>query len=242
MTRRDALALLLSTTSPVWAMPRPEGPRGIVYLVEGIGGLPFLEVTSALGLARLPHELRPYYWSHGLFRFLADLRDVEHSRKRGTELAREIVTFRCREPQRPVYLLAQSGGTAVAARAAECLAPDSLERIVFLASALSAEYDLRGALAASRGGLISYHSRLDCLFLGASTRLFGTADGKRTEGAGLRGFRMPACLTPEERALYEQRLVQIPWTPRDLALGNLGCHNCPLAPPFLAIEVARWLR
>jgi hypothetical protein len=244
MTRRDALAVLCCAPATLWAAPPQERTRpGVVFVVEGIGGIDLIKVAADLGFgwAGLPHEVRRFYWSHGFGRFLRDLQDRDNVLAKGEELAGEVLALKRQEPARPIYLLGQSGGTGVVVRAAGCLPADSIERVILLASALSPYHDLRPALAATRCGIVSYHSRADRLFLDWGTRRFGTIDGALSSAAGHVGFVVPRELSPADHALY-QRLVQIRWTPGMMLSGNFGGHNGSLMPGFLAAEVARWLR
>jgi pimeloyl-ACP methyl ester carboxylesterase len=156
-------------------------------------------------------------------------------------LAAEILALKEDDPELRIFLVAHSGGTGIAVRAAEMLPPDCLERVVLLSSALSPEYDLSAALRSSKGGIVSYHSALDFLVLGLGTWQFGTVDRTYVASAGHTGFREPAHLDGSDRALYG-RLVQVPWSPRMIRYGNWGTHNGTVFPAFLAGEVARWLR
>lgn len=243
MTRREVLALL-AAPSFAWAAPRPEPTRpGVVYVVEGVGGMEVFKLTADLGFgwAGLPHEIRSFSWSHGFGCFLRDLQDRDNVTNKGAELAQEVLVLKRQEPARPVYLIGRSGGTGVVVRAAECLPPDTLERMILLASALSPCHDLRPALTATRGGIVSYHSRADRLILDWGTRQFGTIDGVQSQAAGHVGFAVPREQRSADAQLY-QRLVQIRWTPSMMLAGNFGGHNGSLLPAFLASEVARWLR
>jgi hypothetical protein len=115
--------------------------------------------------------------------------------------------------------------------AAESLPPDSLDRIVLLAPAVSSCYDLRRALASARRGVDAFTSDRDWFWLGVGTAVAGTPDGRRGLVAGRAGF-FPPVLWPGEEALAS-RLRQYPWT-RDLAwTGNHGGHTGTIGPVFL---------
>lgn len=221
----------------------PEESRPLVILLDGIGGFDLIQKSADLGFGtvRQSHEVRRFYWSHGFGRWLRDLQDFRHFQAKTEELAREVRTILAREPNRRIYLVAHSGGTGIAVGAAELLPPDSLERLVLLSSALSPEHDLRDALRACRGGIVSYHSRYDYLFLHWGTSQFGTIDRHYQPSAGYMGFVVPEQLAPRDRKLYT-RLIQVPWNPRMIWQGNFGNHLGPVQPTFLAGEVAQWLR
>ena len=135
----------------------------------------------------------------------------------------------------------RSGGAALVLYTAELLPPRSLERIVLLSAGISSGYDLRPALRSVRGEIVSFHSNNDQLVLNWGTRTFGTLDRVRSPGAGLNGFVLPKGLDESDRSLYD-RLVQIPWRPRMLCVGNTGGHLSTAWPLFLAAEVAPWVK
>ncbi|MGF1581944.1 MAG: hypothetical protein ACFCD0_21675 [Gemmataceae bacterium] len=235
---------LFSVSQPARCQP-PEKQEGIVFLLEGVGGLDLLHVSGKVGLkwqAGLPHEIRQFRWSHGPGCFLMDLQDFRHLEKQSQQLARTILAIRRKTPNRPIYFVAHSGGTGLAIRAAELLPPNTIDRIVLLASALSPRRDLRGALRASRGGIISYYSSHDHLILYLGTMNFGTVDRYYEASAGYSGFIRPPNLPNQDELLYRQRLVQIPWNPDMIWHGHYGNHIGAVMPGFLASEVAKWLQ
>jgi hypothetical protein len=216
---------------------------GVVFVVEGIGGLDFVAraAQSSLIHAGLPHEVRIFTWTHGEGHFLKDLQDTGHVLQKADELAAEVLRAKERDARRPVYLVGKSGGAGVVLAAAERLPPGTLERIVLLSAAVSPTYDLRPALRATRAEIVSFCSGYDQLVLGWGTRQFGTIDRVYGPSAGLNGFRVPLNLTPEDQWLYE-RLVQIPWRASMIREGNLGTHTGTSMPAFIGKEVAPWLK
>jgi pimeloyl-ACP methyl ester carboxylesterase len=218
--------------------PRP----GVVFVVGGIGGLDPLNLSAALTLpcAGVPHELRNFNWTHGVGRPFRDLQDLPHLLAKAGELADAVRAVKAAEPDRPVYLLGHSAGAMVSLAAAGQLPPGTLERIVLLAAAVSPEYDLRPALRAARGGIVSFSAVTDWLFLGWGTGQFGTADRVHGPAAGLGGFRPPADLDDEGRSLYD-KLVQVAWRPEHLLQFRGGLHHSGCMPVFLGTTVAPWL-
>jgi pimeloyl-ACP methyl ester carboxylesterase len=237
-----AAATAVSAQAPAAGAEKEPGRRGIVFVLDGIGGHDFLPFTTQFLLPRagVPHEIKSFHWSHGFGQALKDLQDFRHLHRKADELAGLILTHKEREPDRPVYLVGNSGGTALVLLAAEKLPPQTLERIILLAAAVSPDFDLRGALRATRGGIVNYYSSLDRLVLHWGTWQFGTADRHYVASAGC-GFSRPADLTPEDQYNYD-RLVQIPWEPRMMLHGHGGGHLGVHAPGFLMNEVAPWLR
>lgn len=217
--------------TPVESYKLPVPPRGIVLVADGAGGYPeaFQAVTTAVEESGTPLYVRSFDWTHGQRRGVADLADVDHARAQGRRLAAQIAAYRSTCPQMPIYLVAFSAGTHVALEATRWLPPDSLQRVILLAPAVSADYDLRPALAASRQGVDAFCSARDRFYLGFGTRVVGTADGKQdVPAAGRVGFAMP---TGPDLALA-QRLRQHPWDPSIAWTGNTGNHSGSMRPAY----------
>jgi hypothetical protein len=238
-----ALAALGSEPAPAQETPAPSVKPGVVYTVGGIGGIDILGWSAARSLPRagIPHEVRDFVWTHGWGQLFKDLQDHDHLLRKADELASEIRQIKSRDPSRPIYVVGKSGGTGLVLAAAEMLPPGTLERIVLLSAAVSPSYDLRGALRASRGGIVSFYSRYDQFILGWGTRQFGTVDRVYGPSAGLCRFRIPENLDLNDRALYD-RLVEVPWRPHMIWEGHTGTHVGTSLPGFLGKEVAPWLK
>jgi hypothetical protein len=246
LTGWPLLLALLADTGSVGAQsppPPPAPPPGIVIVVDGIGGVDLLALSAQMALPRagVPHEIRRFVWSHGLGQMFKDLQDQRHLLSKADELVAQVRQLKAEDPARPVYLIGRSAGTALVLAAAEKLPPATLERIILLAPAVSPTYDLRPALCATRGEIVSFNSTHDQFILNWGTRQFGTADRVYGPSAGLRGFVVPAQLDAADRALYE-RLVQVPWNPRMLLTGHVGNHMGTGMPVFVGREVAPWLK
>jgi hypothetical protein len=207
----------------------PQAARGIVIVAGGAGGQQAAprSIAEAVDRHGLPVHVRSFDWTHGLGRGLLDLVDVDHSRCQGRRLAAEVYRLHSTRPGVPVTLVGYSAGSAVVLAAAECLPADSLARIVLLAPAVSAGYDLRRALLSSSGGLDAFISDQDRFWLGLGTGLAGTADGRRDAAAGRVGFRVPA------GDALACRLRQYPWTPAVARTGHQGGHGGCLRPAYL---------
>ena len=219
--------------------PLKKSPPGIVFMIDGVGGLSFSPKMMELALteAMVPHELRQFYWSHGFGRWHEDLTDAEGIRAKASELAGEIMEFRIQRPGAPVFLIAKSGGTAVASTCLAQLPDASVERCVLLSAAVSPEFDLVPALRAVRTDLFSFWSPRDRLVLGVGTTFFGTADGVQSESAGLVGFRVPENATEETQRQYA-KLRQVEWTPKMTKSLNFGTHIGTSMPQFVRDYVA----
>jgi pimeloyl-ACP methyl ester carboxylesterase len=241
------LLMLLAPVAPCFAQVRTvkatlPGPTGIVVIVEGIGGIDMLgsSITAACRKAGLQHDVRRFSWTHGKGKFFKDLQDTQHLIQKAQELAATLRELRAAEPDKPIYIVAKSGGTALSLFALESMPPNSIDRTILLSAAVSPSYDLRPALRANRLGIVSYHSTHDQLILNWGTRHFGTADRFYGPSAGLNGFIIPTDLDEESRRLYA-KLAQIPWHTRMMWQGNTGGHLGTNAISFLAQEVVPWL-
>jgi hypothetical protein len=216
---------------------------GIVVTVEGIGGLDLLgpNAQTSMRKAGLPHEVYPFRWTHGTGRFLIDLQDTQHLVKKANELAQTLMRLRAEAPARPIYVVARSAGTGLTLFALEQVPRGTVDRVILISAAVSPAFDLRRALSATRGEIVSFYSHNDQFVLNWGTRHFGTADRYYGPSAGLSGFVRPADLDDDGQALY-RRLVQVGWTPRMLLHGTPGTHLSTGQPGFLCSEIVPWLR
>jgi len=137
----------------------------------------------------------------------------------GKAMAARILDLKRENPDLRVYIVAYSMGARVALIAAELLPPDTIERIILLAPAVGATYDLNPALRASRLGIDAFSS-LEDSFLEFIEERLGTADGKREPTAGRVGFRVPK--TDDE--LYRSRLRQFRWNESYYRFMHHGGH------------------
>jgi hypothetical protein len=245
MLRRLSLLLVLVCSlvgRPALAEPPADRP-GLVLVVGGIGGIDLVGPALRMSLPHvgLRHEVRNFVWTHGTGQFFKDLQDAPHVLHKAEELADEIRRAKEADPERPIYLIGKSGGAGVSLLAAELLPPETLERIILLSAAVAPNYDLRPALRAAKGELVSFYSPCDWLVLGWGTRQFGTIDRIHGPSAGLCGFIKPSDLRPEDQLLY-QRVVQVPWSPAMICEGYGGGHFGTSFPGFVGKEVAPWLR
>jgi pimeloyl-ACP methyl ester carboxylesterase len=161
-----------------------------------------------------------------------DVTDIDHSECEAKRLARLISAYRDRFPNVPIFLVGYSAGAHVVLEATRSLPPDSVERIVLLAPAVAADYDLRPALASARQGVHVFYSERDSIYLGIGTAITGTADGQRgVPPAGRIGFDPPE-LSPAECHLAG-RLHQHPWDRSVVWTRNNGTHDGTLRPAYL---------
>lgn len=216
-------------------------PKGVVITVPGIGGFDLLNFNAKIVLPHcdVPHKIESFRWNHGLGRLLRDLQDTRHLKKKAKELAKRILKYKKADPRQPIYLIGHSAGTGLVLFTAELLPKNTLERIILLSPAVSAKYDLRPALRATRREIVSYSSKLDGVILGWGTKQFGTVDRVYEQSAGLEGF----CVLDEKvpGAHLYRRLVQIHWKPSMLPFHG-GMHHSTYMPLFMHRHLAPWLK
>jgi pimeloyl-ACP methyl ester carboxylesterase len=202
---------------------------GVVYSIDGSGQLRAMtqDLSAAVAEARLPWRVEPVSWSHGAGRIFADLHEQAHHRSKGRELAGLMQARRGDGQADTVFIVSHSAGCAVALAAAEDMRPDSIERIILLAPAVSSTYDLKPALRASRQGIDVFYSRKDLISM--SLALVGTADNRHSSSAGMSGFSVTA--NEADHALYA-KLRQINWNSSMNRSGSLGGHFGFTRPGF----------
>jgi hypothetical protein len=216
--------------------------QGVVLCVPGAGGFPSIcnFIQEAVEAEGAPVAVEAFEWTHGYGRILADHIDVCHTCAQGRRLAERICALKQECPHRPIYVISHSAGCAVALAATQCLPPGSLQRLVLLAPAVSATYDLHPALTAVSCSLEVFYSRRDWAALGIGVVLAGTSDRLWTAAAGRVGFRPTVCC-PQDQILYA-KLRQHPWEPCVAWAGNAGGHYGAYQPAFLRAYVLPLLR
>jgi alpha-beta hydrolase superfamily lysophospholipase len=189
----------------------------------------------------VPHEVREFRWTHATGRLLRDLQDTRHLLEKAEELAGRVRMLKATDPDQPIFLVGHSGGTGLVLAAAERLPPATVERIILLSAAVAPTYDLRRALGATRGEIVSFHSEVDWFWLGWGTSHFGTVDRYYVSAAGRTGFVVPADLDEADRQLYA-RLLQVAWKAEMVFQNFGGSHASTVMPGFLTRHVVPWLR
>jgi pimeloyl-ACP methyl ester carboxylesterase len=235
------VAFVLSSQVAWPAEPACGAKPGVVFVVGGVGGVDPLQSWAqvALPLAGVPHEVRVFEWTHSKFRYLRDLQDTRYLKEKAGELAAQVMAVKAEDASRPVFLMGHSAGAALVLEAAGDLPPGALDRIIVLSAAVSPGYDLRPALRATRGEVVSFNSPLDRFMLSFGTNFFGTVDRYYVNAAGMEGFKAPDDLDEEGRRLYS-RLVQSAWS-ADMFFERGCLHNSTCMPLFLSRQVTPWL-
>ncbi len=219
------LAIMVVLTLSATLSDAAEPPVRLPYLLHlpGVGGTRLCDQTFLAGMKAggLEAEYRLYDWTQpdpGL----PALQNLRRNLRLSQRLADDLAARIRRSPDRPVYLTAHSGGTAIAVWTLERLPPSvHVDSVLLIATALSPTYDLSKALAHVRHRVYAINSEHDIFVLGAGTRSLGTMDRVKTDAAGKLGFIRPPS---GDRAAYE-KLVQIPYDPGWWRqYGNAGDH------------------
>lgn len=217
---------------------------GKVYFVDGAGGGGVLTnkgagVRVGLKAAGYPGDFKVFVWNTGLGVFVDQLASVKYKRQKAAQLAKQIVAYVASHPQRPVNVIAQSAGTAIAAFTLEALPEDHpVENVVLLASALSSHYDLTKALRRVRNRLYVLTSGKDAV-LSVGVALTGTADRQFCGAcaAGLHGFHLPPAASEDTGRLYA-KVENITWRSEFAKAGHFGGHTDAVNSRFVRQYVA----
>jgi pimeloyl-ACP methyl ester carboxylesterase len=202
--------------------------QGLVIVLPGIEGEGFLNHDIAYGLddGGVPDSIEIFDWTRGRRRLFHNLMGLSRNRQQAALLADHIRQYQRQYPDRPVHLVAHSGGAGIATMAMERL--DSARpaaAAILLGAALSPEYNLAKALQRTRYGIYNLYSRYDFVYLGIGTRTFGTIDRRLRLAAGKVGFRVPESLDAASKELYRTKLQQVAWRKQWLHARHAGGHT-----------------
>jgi pimeloyl-ACP methyl ester carboxylesterase len=208
--------------------------RGLVIVLTGIEGRsPFNEaIVSGLAKGGVKYAVKLEDWPQSWFA-LYNQETVEINHAKARRIAEQIVRYRLDYPDRPVVLVGQSGGAAIAAWVTESLQGQSVDGVIMLAASISPKYRLDRALARSERGIVSFYSKRDLVVLWFGTSVLGTMDREHKPAAGLSGFEVPL-----GRPACYNKLFQIPWGEKMGKTGNAGLHLTSGAEDFVAQYVA----
>ncbi|HUT60844.1 MAG TPA: hypothetical protein VNA25_23605 [Phycisphaerae bacterium] len=229
------LLLLAGCADPQPYVTSQRLERGLVIVLPGIEGRSQLNRAICRGLFEggVDCAIELYDWTSS-WGLLYNLRATDRNWRKAEHLADKITRYRMACPGRPVFLVGQSGGGAIAVWTAERLGPgQKVDGIVLLAASLSPYYMLDMAIRNSRRGVVSFHSSRDWFLVG--TNVTGTMDGEMTSSAGRTGFLYPETAS---RPKSYARLYQVPWDRQMARAGHTGGHLTSGAATFVAMYVA----
>ena len=216
--------------------------KGLVVVLTGIEGRSRLNEDICRGLDEggVDWGIELYDWTPSIplkqVLALYSQRAQARNRAQAEKLVGRIIRYQMAYPRRPVVLVGQSGGAAIAAWTAEGMPSNRpLDGVIMLAPSLSPGYMLDQALLNTRRGIVNFYSARDLFFLALGTTVAGTMDGEHTQSAGRAGFEVP---TAGGRPACYDKLFQIAWTSKMAETGNLGIHLSSGGARFVAAYVA----
>lgn len=242
--RVPAILLFAAAASVLAGCSKPPAPtlsqadHGLIWLLPGIEGGPatLCWAHAAFREAGVQSAIRVFDWERP-HRPLDNLQDYEGNLKKAAQIAENIREYRQSHPTPPIDIVGYSGGGGLAIMVAEALPGGvRLRNIVLAQPALSPEYDLRPAMSRVDGKIVNLYCPTDWLTLGIGTRVFGTADRKKTDSAGKVGFH-PKAAKPQHADKLEQHAWDLAW----LGSGHFGNHLSILSYGWNQTFVAPYL-
>ena len=213
--------------------------RGLVIVLPGIEGRSLFneEICHGLNVGGVHCAIELYDWTSGVpLAFIWDLWSTQRNHRQAANIAERIARYQFNHPGRPVVLIGQSGGSAIAAWACEALRwGRKVDGVIMLAAALSPGYRLTTALNGTSRGIVNFYSPRDVLLLWAGTKITGTMDGKHSTSAGNVGFFVPP---GKLRPIEYDKLYQVRWRSEMARTGNVGMHLTSGTAGFVARYVA----
>ncbi|MCP4379747.1 MAG: alpha/beta hydrolase [bacterium] len=218
---------------------KPRLDRGLVIVLPGIEGRSVFneEICRGLDLGGVDSAIELYDWTSGVpLGFIWNLWSNQRNHRQAADISERIARYQANYPDRPVVLVGQSGGGALAAWTCEAMRwGRKVDGVVMLAVALSPGYRLTTALDSTDRGIINFYSSRDVLLLWAGTKIYGTMDGKHSVSAGNVGFSVPP---GKLRPMEYDKLYQVPWRSEMAQSGHLGMHLTSGMAGFIARYVA----
>jgi hypothetical protein len=210
--------------------------KGIIYILPGIQGVDFhyRNIRQGLQGSGIQCAIKIHPWGchiPGIGMAINETNTLD-DRGWGEKIAQEIIAYQQQYPDRPVYLLGQSGGSAVSVFVAESLAKAGappINGIILLDASLGATYDLNPTMGQCRKGVVNFYNLSDVALLEVGTEIFGNLDGSHGDSAGRTGF--------EETypRLYQIRVTQ------DMVNVFDNPHFADTSAAFASRYIAPWI-
>ena len=182
----------------------------LVFVANGVGGSTVVSdnLLDLNGEKQLGLRIQMVPWCRHNSLFM-DLTDQEAQLKAAARIACSVSAIRQDCPNAHIFFVGHSAGARVVLAAAEMLPPQSVDRIIVLAPAVSYTTDLTTALKTSRYGIDNFFSSEDSV-LDSENRRYRNADGPKTHAAGRAGFHLVSC-DKQDIDLY-RNVRQYRWT------------------------------
>ncbi|HPS53466.1 MAG TPA: hypothetical protein PLK08_07930 [Phycisphaerae bacterium] len=169
---------------------------GMIYILPGIQGVDYhyKNIRTALIGSGINMAVMIHPWGCQIpgINLMLNETDTRDDRSWGAEIAQGILQYQQQYPDKPVYMIGQSGGCAVSIFAAETLASlpgaKPLQGIILLDASVSSDYDLTKAMSMCKFGIVNFYNPDDVALLEVGTAVFGNLDGGHGSSAGRVGF------------------------------------------------------
>lgn len=213
--------------------------NGLVVVLPGIEGRSPLndDIVRGLVAGGVDCAIDLEDWT-SMWGPLYNLRAEMRNRRKAGRIAVHISEYKYANPDKPVFLIGQSGGGAMALWIAEAMPEgQEIDGVIMLVPSISPGYMVDYSLSKTKRGIVNFYSRRDWFFLGVGTTVTGTMDGRHTSSAGRLGFDVPPQPEPAKEELYN-KLFQVAWHEQMADSGHTGGHLSSSADAFIAAYVA----
>ena len=175
-----------AAVEPIQSPRVAPAPRPYLLHLPGVSGESFVDHTLVQGFrdGHLDADIEIYDWTEHDPGVPA-LQAIGRNKKQAGKIAEKIAAKFRTDPRIIIYLTCHSGGAGPAAWTLEYLPADvKVQRVLFIAPALSTGYDLSPALSHVCDKAYVFYSEHDAVILNAGTKVFGTIDGVYAAAAG----------------------------------------------------------
>ena len=210
--------------------------RGIIYILPGIQGVDYhyFNIRKGLRGAGIKCAIKIHPWGCQIpgINLAINETDTRDDRGWGKKIATEIAEYQRKYPGRPVYLLGQSGGSAVSVFTAESLAAigaQPVSGIVLLDASIGSNYNLSTALSKVQKGMVNFYNLADVALLEVGTEIFGNLDGSHGASAGRTGFY------EQYPKLYQVKIL------KDMVSQFADPHFADTSSAFATHFIAPWI-
>lgn len=225
-----------------WQGAQFEDQRPYVLILPGILGEQVWDRSLQKGISGsgFPGEVEIYDWTHGPLAFGLN---IGGNKSKIQYLRQRIMEFKYSNPMRPLYLIGHSGGCRMVVNILETLPRDvQVERSLLLSPCMESNYNLSGALAACRSGMIAFRAPTDIPISVPLTTLHGITQGRMSVSASALGFKIPKNASDYEVDEYSRAFSQLDYNPEMLSSGHLGGHFGWTTPKFASRYIVPLLR
>ena len=207
--------------------------NGLCIVLPGIEGRSTINdcVVEGLVAGGFDGAIEVFDWPIPDFLSFRNLWRLKRNILQTKKLAGRITDFCMHNTNAPVSLVAHSGGCGIGAFLLRQLPDQTIDRVVFLAAALSRKFPI-APLAAKTNGLWNFSSYWDFPTVGIATGILGTMDGPQALCAGAVGFAEKSDKSIRECPYRFHFARSFNWG------GHVGCANSA----FVAKHVTPMIR